>query len=105
MDRNKEGNRTGDPHLSFGVFVVVYLGLVAAGIALPLMAEWLWGLDGDKGVLAYITILFALGAARTPRLLFQVIRSTGWFALIESDRFMQVLLGLLALIAAGGALS
>ena len=84
--------------LSFTTFLLWYAGLLAASFALAFTLPTLWPVDRESIFAGYMAGVFSLGALRRPEILFQVLRSTGWFALIESDRVMQFLLGAVALL-------
>lgn len=86
--------------LSFTTFISWYAGLLVASFALAFTLPTLWPVDRESVFAGYMMGVFSLGALRRPEILFQILRSTGWFALIESDRVMQFLLGAVALLMA-----
>lgn len=90
--------------LTFGMFIAVYLGTMIFGFGISVVLNLMCDVDLERAVLGYAGALFALAAARRPHLLFEVLRSTGWFALITSDWVMRVLLAVIAVFAATGAL-
>ena len=107
MIRRDEQPRWSDSssvYLPFTVFLAVYVGTMVLGASLSVLLERVLGLDLGRSLLGYATVVFALAALRRPEILFQVLRSTGWFVLIPSDKFMRVLLGIVALFAASGAM-
>ena len=89
--------------LRTGSFFAVYAGtllLTAAGAA---AAERWHGLPYENGLLVVLGAIFSLAATGQPWWLYGTIRRAGWFAGIESDIAMRLLLAVIGLgaIAAG----
>lgn len=87
--------------LTFSMFLAVYVGILVAAWIVLVVSSTLWQVDREDAIAGYLAVVFALGAGRRPELLFQAMRSAGWFALIESDTLMQLLLGGAALLMGG----
>jgi hypothetical protein len=78
--------------VSFGTFLIVYLSSLVAGVALSLLTERLTGVNGLRVLGAYYGGAFFAGFLGKPRLWFMVLRSTGWFALIESELVIRLIM-------------
>jgi hypothetical protein len=96
----------GKAKLTVGTFVVVYLGTLVAAIALALALEALAGIPGRRTGLVFCGAVFLLAATGRPWWLYTTVRRVRWFALIESDRAMRILLAVVgsAVILAGIAM-
>ena len=93
--------------LSVWHFAATYIGslLGALGVALWLRAAY--GMDGEYAMLGAVGGVFVLSALGWPWWLYETIRRVGWFAAIENDRAMRILLvvlggGLLVVAAMHG---
>jgi hypothetical protein len=91
--------------LSFVGFIGLYLALVMGGIAVGIVGEAGFRLDGLRVGAGYCGLLFLLGAAGRPRILFEAIRSAGAFSFIPSESVVRVVCGLLGVIGVGVALA
>jgi hypothetical protein len=78
--------------VSFGTFLTVYLSSLMMGVLLSVLVERLTGVDGLRVGGAYCGTAFFAGFLRKPRLWFMVLRSTGWFALIESELVIRLIM-------------
>ena len=93
----------GERSPNMATFLGVYVGSLAVGIALALILERQYGINAFRSLLVYGGSFFLLGATGRPWWIFATLRRLGWFALIESDAAMQVVLGVLgAVLAAFG---
>lgn len=90
-------------------FFPIYFGLLFGTTMLAILGEWYLYLNGRCLILLLSGIIFLAAAWKMPESLYQVIRSLGWFRLIEDDvvmgiilfglGIMFVLIGLLGLLA------
>ena len=83
------------PRFLLGYFVIV-LGSVSASI----WAHKRFGVPGERVLLIVFAAVFLMAAAGRPAILYQIVRNTGWFAAIDSDRAMRSVL-----LVASGALA
>jgi hypothetical protein len=72
--------------------------LILLGVLLVAAAQFFWAVDIDRGLGAYVGVTTGLGALGRPRPLFEMLRSVGWFAIIESDLVIRVILGVASLL-------
>ena len=85
-------------------FLLGYCVLLLGTVGIALWADGRFAVDGERVLLFEGAVLFLLAAAGWPRLLYQIVRNTGWFAAIESDRAMRTVLVILGLgLAIAGA--
>jgi hypothetical protein len=88
---NREPEEDGEP-LPFGTFLKLYISILASVVLISALAERLFGVDALRVGGALFGVMFLLAAGGRPRLLYKVVRSTGWFALIDPDWLMRVVL-------------
>ncbi len=89
--------------LTWRQYLPAYFVLVVASVAGSIWAEERFGIDGERAILAEMALLFAVAATGRPRFLYLVVRNTGWFTAIETDRAMRGTLAVLAALLALGA--
>ncbi len=80
---------------SSALFVGIFLIAIAADI-------WLQ-LDGPGVIIGECGVLFLLAAAGRPASLFAIVRNMDWFAAIEDDRVMKIILLVLGLALLGSS--
>jgi hypothetical protein len=85
----------GERSPNMAMFLGVYVGSLAVGIALAVILERQYGINAYRTILVYCGGFFLLGATGHPWWIFATLRRLGWFALIESDAAMRVVLGVL----------
>jgi hypothetical protein len=90
--------------ITFGQFLRGYVAMLVSVVGLALALERWAGIDGHRTIYVACGALFLLASTGRPRSLFAVIRHTGWFAAIESDRAMRLLLALLGTLLVGAGL-
>jgi hypothetical protein len=71
---------------------LVYLGLLLGTVTLAILGERYLQLNARCLVFLLCGLVFLAAAGKTPESLYQVIRSLGWFRLIEDDVVMRVIL-------------
>jgi len=85
--------------------VLVYLGILAVGVALSLYIDARYHLGDDRSIGLALGPIFLLTATGWPWWLYDTIRRVRWFGLIKNDTAMRVVLavigGFLVLMGAG----
>ncbi|MBK6423801.1 MAG: hypothetical protein IPJ95_07660 [Gemmatimonadetes bacterium] len=91
-----------ETEVDFWTFLLLYVLLVSVGVALALAGSRCLYLDGTSIVVAYCGAVFLFAAIERPRVLFVVVRSIGWFALLPRPLIKALLMisGVLLLFGA-----
>ncbi len=79
-------------------FLLVYFGLLFGTLILAILGEQYFKLNGRCVIFLLCGLVFLAAAWKTPESLYQVIRSLGWFRLIEDEGVMAVILFCLGVI-------
>jgi intracellular septation protein A len=69
-----------------------YFGLLFGTVTLALLGERYLKLNGRYLILLLSGLIFLAAVCKIPEQLYQIIRSLGWFRLIEDDSVMNVIL-------------
>ncbi|MBE9129497.1 MULTISPECIES: hypothetical protein [unclassified Coleofasciculus] len=79
-------------------FLLVYFGLLFGTVILAILGERYFKLNGRCLIFLLCGPIFLAAAWKTPESFYQVIRSLGWFRLIEDESVMAVILFCLGVI-------
>jgi predicted transporter len=93
------GRFVGD--IDWSRFLLGYVAILAAILAAAFaLHQWL-GIQGERSIYRLVGLLFVIAAIGRPPYLYRVVRNTGWFSGIESDRMMRTVLLILAALLFG----
>ncbi len=86
-------------------FLLGYVAILACGVGGGLASELYLGVPADRFLFAFGGALFLIAAAGQSRSLYfyRLVRNVGWFAAIEDDRTMRIVLLVLAVALFIGA--
>ncbi len=84
---------------SLRTFLMVYVGTLMGGVGLALYLERAHNVPGHRVIFGFVGLLFLLASSGYPWWLYESIRRVGWFAAIESDKTMRMLLRVIGLAA------
>lgn len=79
-------------------FLLSYFGLLFCTVTLALLGSWYFQLNSRYLIFLLCGLVFLASVCKTPEQLYQIIRSVGWFRLIEDDSVMGVILLCLSVI-------
>lgn len=84
---------------------LIHLALLFSISATAIVGKLYLNLNPKCDITFLCGVMFLLASFRTPEIFYQVIRSAGWFSLIEDDRAMCCILAVLGtVLALGGGL-
>jgi hypothetical protein len=78
-------------------FFAVYAATLVTMVCAAIWLENRYRIDGARSIIGLSGILFVLASLKEPWWLFFTFRRLGWFAAIENERAMQLVLGCLGL--------
>jgi hypothetical protein len=96
-------SQTGDPssphrhRVTVSVFITVYVATLIVALALAIGLEALYGVSAYRTIVIFSGGMFLLASTGRPWWLYETIRRLRWFALIERDAVMRVILFLVGL--------
>lgn len=76
-------------------FFAVYAGTLVIAVGTAIWLKRSYGIDGKRSIEGIGGFLFILAAFNKPWWLYYTFRRLGWFAAIESERAMRIVLGVL----------
>jgi hypothetical protein len=82
----------GSDELSFGRFVLGYLVILAGVLGLTFAGEHYLHVGSTRLIFGLCGLLFLVAAGGWPAWVYQVVRRVRWFARIESDQTMRLVL-------------
>lgn len=77
---------------SFGIFTGVYAGMLIGTLLAGFVVEHRYGIDAERTGAFIFAGIFLLASTGCPWWLYATVRRLGWFAAIESDRTMRIVL-------------
>ncbi len=83
--------------LTAGQFFAVYAATLLTVVFAAIWLENNYRIEGVRSIIGLTGILFLLASLKQPWWLFFTFRRLGWFAAIENERAMQLVLGCLGL--------
>lgn len=72
--------------------LLVYLALISSTVTLTVLGEKILHIHHLYVIFLLCGLIYLAAACKTPKILYQTVRSTSWFSLIEDDAVMVTIL-------------